>query len=328
MKIPLPPIRSEEQKHQPHGPYGDEAAVCPCLKVVPGRPSSRRGTSSSREVMSRTTKPKPNIACSEGAGIAIVGGVTVSIVGRHPSTGQLGVATASFCLAAGGLVPHLRRGVGAAAVQAGSPVGWGEKVLDLLGSGMSAAEVCNLLGSTPEGEGAQVAIVDQHGNVAALSGGALEREAGDARGLGVCVAANLMEQRGVPAAAVDAYFTSAATTLSGRLLDALIAADGMGGDVRGRQSAALGVVSGAGDKAAPGEELDLRVDDSRRPVSELGRLHRLWEAQELLRASRGPDGLYRDVQLAQAALAIAPEDHTCLGGLGLALLRDDASPKR
>lgn len=186
---------------------------------------------------------------------------------------------------------------------------------------MSPAEVGDRLGAMPDAEGSQVAIVDHGGNVAVYSGDGLEREAGDARGLRVCATANLMEHRGVPAAAVDAYLTSAETTLSGRLLDALIAADRMGGDVRGRQSAVVCVVSGDAHPPARGDECNLRVDDSRRPVEELKRLHQLWQAHELLRTSRSADGLYRDVALAQAALAIAPEDQTVLGGLGLALLR-------
>lgn len=134
--------------------------------------------------------------------------------------------------------------------------------------------------------------------------------------------ANLMERPDVPQAALAAYLRSAASTLSGCLLDGLVAADRLGGDVRGRQSASVRVVSGGslrvepavggsgrlqwpprgGAKATMGPTqaavlrwVDLRVDDARRPVDELGRLHRVWEAQELLRASRAPDGLYRDM---------------------------------
>ena len=84
-----------------------------------------------------------------------------------------------------------------------------------------------------------------------LSGSTLEAEAGDARGAGVCAVANLMERPDVPQAALAAYLTSAALTLSGCLLDGLVAADRLGGDVRGRQSASVRVVSGASLRVEP-----------------------------------------------------------------------------
>lgn len=92
-----------------------------------------------------------------------------------------------------------------------------------------------------------------------------------------------------------------------------------GGDIRGRQSAALRVV--APRDSGPMETPDLRVDDACEPTRELERLHRLWEAHRLLRLSMGADGAYRDVDRALAALNMAPDDQTCLGGAGLALLR-------
>ncbi|HEX8495589.1 MAG TPA: DUF1028 domain-containing protein, partial [Actinomycetales bacterium] len=121
----------------------------------------------------------------------------------------------------------------------------------------------------------------------------------------------------VAPAVVDAFRLSTAADLGGRLLDALAAADELGGDVRGRQSAALRVTSGRG--AAP---CDLRVDDAREPLPELRRLHTLQRAHELVAASRGADGLYRDVGSARAALALAPDDLATRGALALALLRD------
>jgi uncharacterized Ntn-hydrolase superfamily protein len=230
------------------------------------------------------------------------------------------VATASFVLAVGPRVPRVT-GYGAVAVQAGAPPGWGAVVLAALGSGVRAAEAIALLGSSPLAEQSQVAVVDRHGGVAVLSGGALEPASGQAQRPGVCAAANLMERPGVAAVAVGAYVTSAALSFSGRLLDALSAADRMGADVRGRQSAALRVAAGDDDPDPVGVEVDLRVDDARDPVAELRHLHRLWAAHAMLEASRGADGHYRDVDLALAALAAAPQDQACLGGATLALLR-------
>jgi uncharacterized Ntn-hydrolase superfamily protein len=175
----------------------------------------------------------------------------------------------------------------------------------------------------------QVAIVDSFGAAVVHSGGSLEGDAGDAVGDGVCAVANLMEIPGVPEAAVAAYASSRASEFGGRLLDGLRAADRLGGDLRGRQSAALSVV--AGNDTVPGAwPPDLRVDDCRDPVGELGRLYRLWEAGSLLRASLSRDGVYRNVSAIQAALSLAPDDQACIGAAMLALIRagriDEATP--
>jgi uncharacterized Ntn-hydrolase superfamily protein len=246
--------------------------------------------------------------------------VTVSIVARDTATGRFGVATASFVLAVGARVPRVT-GYGAVAVQAGSPANWGPVLLAALGSGVRASEAVALLGAAPEAERSQLAIVDRQGGVAVLSGGGLEPAASVAQRPGVCAAANLMERHGVAEVAVGAYLTSTAGSFSGRLMDALSAADRMGADVRGRQSAALRVAAGEDDVDPSLTEVDLRVDDARDPVAELRRLHRLWHAHALLAESRDGDGRYRNVELAMAAMAAAPDDLACLGGVVLALLR-------
>jgi uncharacterized Ntn-hydrolase superfamily protein len=245
--------------------------------------------------------------------------VTVSIVARDEKTRCFGVATASLGLAVGSRVPILPAGGGVAAVQAHSPAGWQAAIGTSLTRGWSAARIRQELAGAGGGEAAQVAIVDEAGGVAVLSGPRLDPGAGDAQASGVGVVANLMERRGVPEASLAAYLESSASTLSGRLLGALAAADVLGGDIRGRQSAALRVVAPPGSD--PMETPDLRVDDALEPMRELRRLHRLWEAHQLLRSSMGADGVYRDVDRALAALNIAPDDQTCLGGAGLALLR-------
>lgn len=246
--------------------------------------------------------------------------MTISIVARDAATGRFGVATTSFVLAVGSSVPRVT-GYGAVAVQAGSPSNWGPILLAALGSGVRAIEAVALLGLSPVAERAQLAVVDRQGGVAILSGSALEPAASQSQRPGVCAAANLMERPGVAEVAVGAYVTSTANSFSGRLLDGLSAADWMGADVRGRQSAALRVAAGDDDIDQSAVEVDLRVDDARDPVGELRRLHRLWIAHSLLAQSRDADGLYRNVDLALAALAAAPDDQACLGGAVLALLR-------
>ena len=246
--------------------------------------------------------------------------MTISIVARDAATGRFGVATTSFVLAVGARVPRVT-GYGAVAIQAGSPSTWGPVLLAALGSGVRANEAVALLAASPAAKHAQLAVVDRQGGVAVLSGADLEPAVSVAQNRGVCAAANLMERPGVAEIAVRAYLTSPVSSFSGRLLDGLTAADRMGADVRGRQSAALRVAAGDNDIDPAATEVDLRVDDARDPVAELRRLHRLWVAHAMLAESRGADGLYRDVDLALAALEAAPDDQACLGGAALALLR-------
>lgn len=243
--------------------------------------------------------------------------MTVSVLARDPVTGRLGLAVASFALAVGAGVPHLRAGVGVVAVQALSPPAWGAVALDALVAGAGAHDVVARLRRRAGAAAAQVAVVDAQGGAACFSGSACEPHVSAAFGDGVCSVANLMERPDVAPAVVDAFGLSTADDLGGRLLDALAAADELGGDLRGRQSAALRVT---GDQdAAP---FDLRVDDAIEPLAELRRLHALHLAHELLARARGADGLYRDVGAARAALAMAPDDRASLGALALALLRD------
>lgn len=245
--------------------------------------------------------------------------MTFSIVARDPARGDLGVATMSFALAVGAQVPVLAQAAGAAAVQAWSPAGWREMISRSLASGVSVDAISQRLTSSPAADVSQIIIVDSRGRTAAHSGRSLEGEVGYAIGEGVCAAANLMEVAQIPQAAVAAYQDSPESTLGGRLVDALVTADQMGGDLRGRQSAALRIVSG--DKGSTVALPDLRVDDSRDPVTDLSRLHQLWRAHALLHASRDTDGLYRDLGAIHAALALAPDDQACLGAAVLALLR-------
>lgn len=250
----------------------------------------------------------------------IVGAVTFSILACDRRTGEIGVATFSFALAVGARVPLLHPGFGGAAVQAGSPAGWRTVISERLTGGSSAADIIAELRASDNAPRAQVAIIDARWNVAAHSGNRLQPAAGEASEPGVVAIANLMQSDEIPAAALEAFHSSAAKTLAGRLLDALTEADRLGGDIRGRQSAAL-IIAGPCDPAADLPGVNLRVDDSRDPVGELDRLHRLWEAHELIAASRGADGLYRDPTKAQAAAALVPDDQASLGAAALALLR-------
>jgi uncharacterized Ntn-hydrolase superfamily protein len=68
-----------------------------------------------------------------------------------------------------------------------------------------------------------------------------------------------------------AYVTHAELPLPERLLIALDAGDAVGGDKRGRQSAALVMVT-----TEDFPDLSIRVDDHGQPLDELRRLYEIW----------------------------------------------------
>jgi uncharacterized Ntn-hydrolase superfamily protein len=206
---------------------------------------------------------------------------TYSIVARDDS-GALGVAVQSHWFNVGSVVPWVEAGVGAVAVQSISDPATGARALELLRSGIGADAV---LGSVLQGDAdaayRQIAVVDPDGNVATHTGQLCIEEAGHVEGKGFSVQANLMDRPTVWPAMAEA-FERGDGDLAARLTGALEAAEAEGGDVRGRQSAAL-VIAPPPDAAGP--RIDLRVEDSRDPLAELRRLLAMQRAyRELNRA--------------------------------------------
>ncbi|HXT52843.1 MAG TPA: DUF1028 domain-containing protein [Thermoanaerobaculia bacterium] len=198
---------------------------------------------------------------------------TYSIVARDPVTGDFGVAVQSHWFQVGPAVPWVEAGVGAVATQSFTRVDYGPLGLALMRSGKTATEaLASLLATDAQKDVRQVAMVDRQGNVAAWTGPKCIAAAGDRQGKAYSVQANLMENPGVWPAMAAAY-ESASGDLADRLLAALEAAEHAGGDIRGRQSAALVVVR-AESTAKPWEDrlVDLRVDDAEAPLVELRRL--------------------------------------------------------
>jgi uncharacterized Ntn-hydrolase superfamily protein len=247
--------------------------------------------------------------------------VTYSIVARDPATGELGVAVQSHWFSVGPLVPWAMPGVGAIATQANVEVSYGPHGLELLGQGLDAFSALErLVRGDPGAAGRQVAIVDAAGGVAAHTGGECMPEAGHVTEDGVSCQANIMASARVWPAMLAA-FQQAAGSLTQRLLAALDAAEGEGGDIRGRQSAALLVVPGEGE---PWEtSVSLRVEDHPEPLAELRRLVGLHEAYAF--AGEGDtlvnEGRHDEAaRLYEQASARAPENHELLfwAGLGAA----------
>ena len=207
---------------------------------------------------------------------------TYSIVARDPATGELGVAVQSHYFSVGPVVPWAESGVGAIATQSLVLVDYGPKGLDLMRAGLTAQQALDsLVHADPNPEGRQVAMVDAKGNVAVYTGPKCIPDAGHHKGANYSVQANLMANPTIWPAMSQA-FEAAQGDLVDRLMAALDAAQKAGGDIRGKQSAAILVVKGqSSGKPWADKVVDLRVEDSLEPLKELRRLIKLRRAYNL-----------------------------------------------
>lgn len=237
---------------------------------------------------------------------------TYSIVARDPETGQLGVAVQSNWFSVGSLVPWAEAGVGAVATQSIVDQSYGTLGLQLMRAGKSAPEALkSLLASDAQVSVRQVAMIDASGRVAAHTGEHCIIAAGHKVGANYSVQANLMLKDTVWGAMSKA-FESSKGDLADRLMAALEAAQAEGGDIRGKQSAAILIVSGKSTGRPWADKLfDLRVEDSKEPLVELKRLIKLQRAYNYMNIG---DELFAQNDIAgavreySAAEAIAPDN--------------------
>lgn len=214
---------------------------------------------------------------------------TYSIVAIDHQAELMGAAVQSHFFAVGSVISWARAGVGVVATQSLVKPEYGPRALSLLEHGLSPSEVLSMLTSVDEAADVrQVAVLSPTGAVA-HTGARCIPEAGHISKPGFTAQANMMKNTGVPEAMAHA-FEATAGGLAHRMTAALAAAEAQGGDIRGRQSAALVLVSTKNQtevrKAKP---LELRVDDHPEPVEELQRLLRLHEAYADIEA--GDDAL-------------------------------------
>ncbi len=215
---------------------------------------------------------------------------TYSIVARDAATGQMGVAVQSHWFSVGSVVPWAEAGVGAVATQSFVDVKYGPLGLAMMKAGKTANESLKALTSSDSGEAVrQVAMIDAVGNVATHTGAKCIAEAAHASGKApdgsaYSCQANLMRKSTVPAAMAKAFEASSGP-LADRLLAALRAAEGEGGDIRGQQSAAILIVRATSTgKVWEDRLVDLRVEDNLAPVDELARLVKLHAAYDRMNA--------------------------------------------
>jgi len=204
---------------------------------------------------------------------------TYSIVALDKATGELGVAVQSHWFSVGALVPWVEAGVGAVATQSFVEPSYGPLGLELMKVGKSAEEaLAGLLKADKNESVRQVAMVDARGKAAAHTGKSCIAEAGQHVGDGFSCQANMMLKNTVWEAMARAFETTKGE-LADRLIAALEAAEKEGGDIRGRQSAAIIVVKGKSSGVWWKDRIyDLRVEDSVAPVPELKRLLKLNKA--------------------------------------------------
>ena len=227
---------------------------------------------------------------------------TYSIVARDPETGALGVAVQSHWFQVGVLVTWAEAGVGAVATQSFVEPAYGPKGLALMKSGKTAQVALDeLLAADPQKDVRQVAFVDAQGNAAGWTGSKCIQAAGNLTAKGYSVQANLMDKASVWPAMAKAYEASAGKPFAERLILALEAAEKEGGDIRGRQSAALLIVKPVASGDPWRDKLvDIRVDESAEPLKELRRIYTLHLAYELMNAG---DGAVAENKMEEALVA-------------------------
>jgi uncharacterized Ntn-hydrolase superfamily protein len=198
---------------------------------------------------------------------------TYSIVAYDEASGQMGVAVQSHWFSVGSIVTWAEAGVGAIATQSFVEVSYGPLGLELMRAGKTPQQALTALLAADKHEFVrQVAMVDAKGRVAAHTGKKCIPEAGHQKGAHFSCQANMMTNNTVWPAMAQAYQQTKGPLVD-RLMAALEAAEKEGGDIRGKQSAAILIV-GTKPSGVPWKDriFDLRVEDHKQPLKELKRL--------------------------------------------------------
>jgi uncharacterized Ntn-hydrolase superfamily protein len=235
---------------------------------------------------------------------------TFSIIART-SDGEMGIAVASRVLAVGSQVGWAEADVGVVARQADLNMGYGPRALELLRSGMDAQKVLERLLAEHPSSSHQIAIIDAKGNIAVSTGPDALNWHGEKKGQDYSVQGNVLVGPQVIEAMARA-FEQTKGPLPERLFTALKAGDDAGGDRRGRQSAYMLVVKKKGGFGVDNDRVvDIRVDDTSKPIPELRRLLNIQMAWNLAWAEGKPmsEGKFEEAKaLAAQALAYVPDN--------------------
>ena len=208
---------------------------------------------------------------------------TYSIVARDSITGEMGVAVQSHWFSVGSLVAYGKAGVGVVATQSFVNPSYGPKGLALMEQGLSSKQALDALIANDSGKDyRQVAFLDVNGNISTHTGVLCIEEAGHKVGKNFSVQANMMLNNTVWDAMAKA-FEGEKGPLEVKMLAALNAAENEKGDIRGKQSAAILIVKGkSSGNSWEDTVMDLRVEDSKDPLTELERLVKVHKAYEYM----------------------------------------------
>ncbi len=209
---------------------------------------------------------------------------TFSIVARDKATGEMAVGVQSHWFSVGSIVSWGQSGVGVVATQSFVNPAYGPNGLKLMSEGKSAKEALDLLVAKDDGKDfRQVAFLDVKGNAAAFTGEKCIVSAHHIVGDNYAVQANMMLNDNVVPAMAKAFEEHKDLPLADRVVKVLIAAQKAGGDIRGKQSAALVVVNAKPAKNSwEDKKVNLRVDDHATPLVELQRLLQVHKAYEYM----------------------------------------------
>lgn len=210
--------------------------------------------------------------------------MTWSIVAHDPNTGAFAVAVATKAFAVGAFCPFVRAGVGAVSTQSVTNRYLGPAVLDAMARGLAPAAAIEGALAGDEGKGIrQVHAVDSHGRTAAWTGQNCVEWCGSVAAGGISVAGNMLAGEPTVAATLAAWKTGRDLLMPDRLMQAMEAGEAAGGDRRGKQSAAMVMVT-----TEDFPDLNLRVDDHAEPLTELRRLLGLWKTEGVARLGMAP----------------------------------------
>jgi uncharacterized Ntn-hydrolase superfamily protein len=210
--------------------------------------------------------------------------MTWSIVAHDPNSGAFAVAVATRAFAVGAFCPFVRAGVGAVSTQSMTNRYLGPAILDAIQRGLAPEHAIEGALAGDEGKGIrQVHAVDRSGRTAAWTGANCVDWCGSVSAGGISVAGNMLVGEPTVTATLAAWKATHEMPMPDRLVAAMDAGEAAGGDRRGRQSAAMLMVT-----TEDFPDLDLRVDDHTEPLRELRRLLSIWKLQGIPRIGIEP----------------------------------------
>ena len=210
--------------------------------------------------------------------------MTWSIVAHDPNSGAFAVAVATKAFAVGAFCPFVRAGVGAVSTQSVTNRYLGPAILDAMARGLPPAAAIEGALVGDEGKGIrQVHAVDSNGRTAAWTGQNCVEWCGSVSAGGISVAGNMLTGQPTVADTIASWKANQGLPTPDRLMLAMEAGQAAGGDRRGRQSAAMVMVT-----TEDFPDLNLRVDDNPEPLAELRRLLAIWKVEGVPRLGISP----------------------------------------